>query len=85
MRKSLVLGLVFANIVIFFLIGYLQYQTKQQFEVKATALSQSVAISLDQSVSKSIEKIDFALVELQGVIEKDLATQKHVNETTLNP
>ena len=84
MRKSLVLGLVFANIVIFFLIGYLQYQTKQQFEVKATVLSQSVALSLDQSVSKSIEKIDFALVELQGVIEKDLATQKHVNETTLN-
>ncbi|HEY6896662.1 MAG TPA: GGDEF domain-containing protein, partial [Rhodocyclaceae bacterium] len=80
LRGLLVFGLIGANLLVFALVGYSLYQSRQQYELRAQALTQNIARALDQSVSNSIEKIDLALRSVADELEQQLAARGRIDE-----
>jgi PAS domain S-box-containing protein len=72
-RFLLIAGLLCSNILVFILSGYSLQQSRQRYEQRAEALTQSIARALDQNLSNSIEKIDLALHTVADELERQLA------------
>ena len=77
------LALIGSNIVVLALTGYSLFQTKQEYELRAAALSQIVASAIDQNVTRGIEKIDLALFDLKYEAEHQLATKNGLDPAAL--
>lgn len=83
LRAGLISGLVGANLIVFALLGYSLYQSRQQHELRAQTWTQNIAGALDQSVSNSIQKIDLALQAVVGELEEQLSGQG-IDEQAMN-
>jgi PAS domain S-box-containing protein len=67
-------GLLCANLFVLGLAGYALHQSKRQHEVRAEVQTQNLAQAVEQSVSKSIEKVDLALHAVVDELEHELAS-----------
>ena len=83
LRHLLVAGLVCSNILVLVLSAYSLQQSRQQYEQRAEALSQTVAGALDQNLSNSIDKIDLALRTVADEFERQL-TAGRIDEGAMN-
>ena len=83
LRALLVAGVVGSNSLVLALSGYSLYQTRQQHELRAEALTQNIAQGLEQNISGSIEKIDLALRTVSDELERQLAS-KGIDESATN-
>ena len=84
LRQWLVTGLVIANVLVVILSAYSLNQSHAQFSLRAQATSQNVARALDQQVSSSIDKIDYALRVVVDELERQLGQNKRIDEKSAN-
>ncbi|MFZ2267550.1 MAG: ATP-binding protein [Azonexus sp.] len=82
-RSLLIAGLICSNILVFVLSGYSLNQSRQQYQQRAEALTQTIAQALDQNLSSSIEKIDLALRTVADELERQLA-DGGISESKMN-
>ncbi|RIX46067.1 MAG: PAS domain S-box protein [Rhodocyclales bacterium GT-UBC] len=73
LRSLLVAVLLVSNLLVWGLSGLALYNSRQQYESRAEALTQNIAKAVDQSLSNSIEKIDLALHAVADELERQLA------------
>ena len=72
--RYLVIFITFiANILVFCLSAYWLYQSRNQYEDRARTQTQTIARILDQEISVSVERIDFALRSVVDDIDRQLA------------
>ena len=83
MRSLLIVGLLCSNLLVLLLAGFSQYQNRQQYQLRAEAMTQTVAGAIDQSLSGSIEKIDLALLSLADELERQLASKNRIDEAAV--
>ena len=84
LRRWLIAGLVCSNVVVLALSAYSLVQSRQQYQLRAEALTQNTANALDQSVSGSIEKIELALRTVVDELQRQLAAGKGIDEFAMN-
>ncbi|KXB29820.1 hypothetical protein AT959_18040 [Dechloromonas denitrificans] len=80
----LIAGLLCSNVVVLGLSAYSLVQSRQQYQLRAEALTQNTANALDQSVSGSIEKIELALRTVGDELQRQLAAGKGIDELAMN-
>ncbi len=82
-RALIIAGLVGANILVLALAAYSLYQSRQQYELRARALTQTAVVALDASVSGTVAKIDLVLRATTDELERQLATGP-IDEARMN-
>ncbi len=75
LRAILLAGLVVANLLVLVLSAESLYRSRAHHEQLARTLTQNVTSALDLNVSKSIEKLDLALLSVVEELERQLAAQ----------
>ncbi|UCV12701.1 response regulator [Dechloromonas denitrificans] len=83
LRRLLLAGLLCSNALVIFLSAYSIQQSREQYEQRAEALTQTVASALEQSLSNSIDKIDLALRTVADELERQLTTGR-LDEAAMN-
>lgn len=73
LQKFFILLVIFVNLIVFSLSAYWLYQSHSQYEGRARTHTQTIANNLDQEVSDSVGRIDFALRSAVDVIQSQLA------------
>ncbi|MDO8931475.1 MAG: PAS domain S-box protein, partial [Rhodocyclaceae bacterium] len=73
LRTLLIAGIVAVNFGVLALAGLSLHQSKRQHESRAQALTQNLALAIDQSVSNSVEKIDLVLRTVADELERQIA------------
>ncbi len=74
LRSPLITALICFNVLVLFLATHSVYQSKRQHDLRAATLTLNVAMALDQSVSSSIDKIEFALRAVADELEQQLVS-----------
>ena len=83
MRWLLIVGLVCSNFLLVVLSVFSLSQSRQQYELRAVATTQTVASAVDQNLSSSIEKINLALRAVADELERQLAG-RGIDEAGMN-
>jgi len=76
LRKLLLVSLVCTNILVALLCVFSLQQSREQYELRAESLTQTIASALDQDLSGSVDKIDQALLTVADELERQLAAGK---------
>jgi len=82
LQTLLVVGLVFANILVLALSGFSLQQSRQQHELRAEDLTRNIASALDLNLSGSIDQIDLSLRAVADELERQLAG-KGIDEASM--
>ncbi len=73
-RVGLLLGLIFANLLVFSVVSFWQFQSRQNYEERTRVVTQNIAKALDQNVSKNVASIDLGIRAVVDELERQLAS-----------
>ena len=78
-RWWLIFALIVTNVVVITVSAYWLYQSRQQHELRARTLTQTIGLALDNDLSGSILKFDLTVTTLVDEMERQLSLHKKLD------